>query len=242
MVSLLSRGASDRAVGPPKVETRASEKTRSLKPTPRSDFREPGAFGPKDLVNGFREQTAPPAIGPSAAPKAEALDDGQAGLLHLISVIGSVPLMGPIPKCGGHADQLTWPLSHLRSALAAQVRQRARLRPPGSARCGPRPAPAGPARRRAAPGCSARRCPRLRQPPPGQAAVGRKGMRHGREPVLRLAGAPGCTALPSGRRTLRAGSGPRMRGQPRRAAALRQEPVAATRALPPVPPGPPDQL
>jgi hypothetical protein len=34
MVSLLSRGASDRAVGPPKVETRASEKTRSLKPTP----------------------------------------------------------------------------------------------------------------------------------------------------------------------------------------------------------------
>src|SRR5216683_98025 len=66
MFSLLSRGASDRAVGPPKLETRASEKTRSLKPTPRSDFREPGAFGPKDLVNGFREQTAPPAIGPSA--------------------------------------------------------------------------------------------------------------------------------------------------------------------------------
>ena len=83
MFSLLSRGASDRAVGPPKVETRALTKTRSLKPTPRSDFREPGAFGPKDLVNGFREQTAPPAIGPSAAPKAEALDDGQAGLLHL---------------------------------------------------------------------------------------------------------------------------------------------------------------
>ena len=83
MFSLLSRGASDRAVGPPKVETRASEKTRSLKPTPSSDFREPGAFSPKDLVNGFREQTAPPAIGPSAVPKVEALDDGQAGLLHL---------------------------------------------------------------------------------------------------------------------------------------------------------------
>ena len=83
MFSLLSRGASDRAVGPPKVETRASEKTRSLKPTPRSDFRELGAFGPKDLVNGFREQAAPPAIGPSAVPKVEALDDGQAGLLHL---------------------------------------------------------------------------------------------------------------------------------------------------------------
>lgn len=41
------QGASDRAVGPPKVEIRASEKTRSLKPTPRSDFREPGAFGRK---------------------------------------------------------------------------------------------------------------------------------------------------------------------------------------------------
>ena len=50
MFSLLSRGASDRAVGPPKVETRASEKTRSLKPTSRSNFREPGAFDPKDLL------------------------------------------------------------------------------------------------------------------------------------------------------------------------------------------------
>ena len=33
---------------------------------PRSDFREPGAFGPKDLVNGFREQTASPAARPGA--------------------------------------------------------------------------------------------------------------------------------------------------------------------------------
>ena len=60
------QGASHRAVGPPKVETRASEKTRSLKPTPRSDFREPGAFGPKNLVNGFREQTASLAARPGA--------------------------------------------------------------------------------------------------------------------------------------------------------------------------------
>jgi hypothetical protein len=40
--------------------------TRSLKPTPRSDFREPGDFGPKDLVKGFREQTASPAARPGA--------------------------------------------------------------------------------------------------------------------------------------------------------------------------------
>src|SRR5271166_2098253 len=102
MVSLLSRGASDRAVGPPKVETRASEKTRSLKPTPRSDFREPGAFGPKDLVNGFREQIAPPAIGPSAAPKAEALDDGQVGLLHLSGLSWPYPNMGPVSRPACH--------------------------------------------------------------------------------------------------------------------------------------------
>jgi hypothetical protein len=56
---------------------------------------------------------------------------------------------------------------------------------------------------------------------PGQTPVRREGVRHGREAVLRLAGAPRCTAPPSGRRTLRAASGPRMRDRPRRAAALR---------------------
>jgi len=116
MFSLLSRGASDRAVGSPKVETRASEKTRSLKPTPRSDFREPGAFGPKDLVNGFREQTAPPAIGPSAVPKVEALDDGQAGLLHLSGLSWPYPLYVLLYK----ADDVPGPRQNLYS-ISPQV-------------------------------------------------------------------------------------------------------------------------
>jgi hypothetical protein len=95
MFSLLSRGASDRAVGPPKVETRTSEKTRFLKPTPPALTSEnPELSAPKDLVNGFREQTAPPAIGRSAVPKVEALDDGQAGLLHLSGLSWPYPWKG----------------------------------------------------------------------------------------------------------------------------------------------------
>jgi hypothetical protein len=37
-----------------------------LRSQPRSDFREPGAFGRKDLVNGFREQTVPLRPDPAA--------------------------------------------------------------------------------------------------------------------------------------------------------------------------------
>jgi hypothetical protein len=141
MFSLLSRGASDRAVGPPKVETRASEKTRSLKPTPRSDFREPGAFGPKDLVNGFREQTAPPAIGPSAAPKAEALDDGQAGLLHLSGLSWPYPSITialrllPFPRVPvqPRAKHIVSTAKQRRDDSVARVQRRNRTRRAGEA-------------------------------------------------------------------------------------------------------------
>src|ERR1039457_7070110 len=95
MFSLLSRGASDRAVGPPKVETCASEKTRSLKPTPALTSENPELSARKTWSTASENRQ--PLRQPDPAPRTGEGLDARRGQAHC----GFRAYLGRTPRCSG---------------------------------------------------------------------------------------------------------------------------------------------